>query len=255
MGNTYPNDIVSVIIPVFNSARFLRKTIDSVLEQTYSPLEIVIIDDSSNDDSPKIIEEYQTRNANIISHRLEQNSGAAVARNKGLEIAGGRFIAFLDSDDIWLPEKTEKQLRFMRENRSAISYSSFQMIDENGRIIKNNVRVPEKTNYQILLKNTVIATSTVIVDRSITGPFKMPLLRSGQDYATWLMLMRRGICADGINKVLTSYRKVNNSLSSNKLKSVGQVWYIQTKIEKISPLHAVWNCSVYACNAFRKHYL
>lgn len=253
--NSYINDFVSVIIPVYNSAKYIGKTLESVLYQTYKKIEIILIDDCSTDNSRQIIEQYRNMYDNIIYKLQERNGGAAVARNTALEIAKGRYIAFLDSDDIWYPEKIEKQINLMKRKNAAICFTAIEMIDEDNNLIKDKRNVKEKIDYKFLLKNTMIATSSVVIDRNITGNFQMPMVRSGQDYATWLMLMRNGTYAYGINEVLVKYRKSRNSLSSNKLKSLKQVWDIQTKYERINYVSASFNTLCFAINAFKKHYL
>lgn len=251
----FNNEDVSVIIPVYNAAKYIDKTIESALNQTYKNIEIILVDDCSKDNSRQIIEKYVARHENIIYHLQEKNSGAAVARNTALQIAKGRYVAFLDSDDLWYPEKIEKQLKLMKQNNAAICYTAIEMIDENDRLIKEKRRVIDKVNYKFLLKNTMLATSSVVIDRKLIGDFQMPLIRSGQDYATWLLLMRNGTVAYGINEALVKYRKSENSLSSNKLKSVKQVWNTQTKYEGINSVSAAYNSLCFAFNAFKKHYL
>lgn len=255
MSSTFENDLVSIVIPVYNSGKYLVKTLDSALMQTYKQIEIILVDDCSTDNSQEIINDYLVNHKNIIYHRFEKNSGAAVARNKAIQLARGRYIAFLDSDDIWYQNKVKKQLEFMKQKNAAICYTAIEMIDENGILIKNKRNVLEIINYKFLLKNTMIATSTVIIDRKLTGNFQMPLIRSGQDYATWLLLMRNGTNAYGINQVFVKYRKSSNSLSSNKVKNIKKVWRIQTKNEGINPVSASYYSICYALNAFKKHYL
>lgn len=251
----YDNLLVSVIIPVYNAEKYISETLESVINQTYRDLEIIVIDDCSKDSSSNIIKDIMKSNLKIIYHKQEVNAGVAVARNKGLELARGRFIAFLDSDDLWYHDKLEKQLSLMKEKNAAISYTAIEMIDETGQLIKGKRKVKETVSYKTLLKNTVIATSTVLIDRNIMGEFKMPLIRSGQDYATWLMLLRNGTIAYGINDALTKYRRSKNSLSSNKFKSVEQVIGIQRKQEKIGFLRAHFNGLCFIINAFKKHIL
>lgn len=251
----YDNELVSVIIPVFNAEKFISKTIESVLDQTYKEIEIVLVDDCSKDTSRQIIENYAENHKNIVYHLQDKNYGAAVARNTALKIAKGRYVAFLDSDDIWYPQKIEKQIDLMYQKKAAICYTAIEIIDEEDNLIKSKRNVKEKIDYKFLLKNTMMATSTVVIDRKIIGNIQMPNIRSGQDYATWLQLMRNGIVAYGINEVLVKYRKRYNSLSKNKLKSLSQVWNIQTKKEKINVLYASFNTVCFAVNAFKKHFL
>ncbi|HOP99635.1 MAG TPA: glycosyltransferase family 2 protein [Acetivibrio clariflavus] len=255
MNPVFDNETVSVIIPVYNSEKYISKTLDSVLNQTYRLLEIIVVDDCSKDSSEQIIRNYAKYYSNILYHKFNQNYGAAVARNKALELSKGRFVAFLDSDDIWYPNKLEKQLELMKEKSAAICYTAIEMIDEEGNLIKGKREVKETIDYKFLLRNTMIATSTVVIDRRITGDFKMPLIRSGQDYATWLLLMRSGTKAYGINEPLVKYRKLKNSLSSNKVKNIKKVWRVQTEFEKINPIIAGYNSICYAINAFKKHYM
>lgn len=255
MNNHFESQLVSVIIPVYNSEKYIAKTINSVLNQTYKNIEIVLVDDCSTDNSAQIIDKYLESHKNIIHHLLEKNSGAAVARNKAIELAKGRYIAFLDSDDLWYPRKLQKQLDLMKKQNAAICYTAIEMVDEDGQLIKGKRNVLEKVDYKFLLKNTMLATSTVVIDRKLMGNFEMPLLRSGQDYATWLLLMRNGTKAYGINEALVKYRKGKNSLSSKKARNIKKVWNIQTKCEKINPLYASINSICYAFNALKKHYL
>jgi teichuronic acid biosynthesis glycosyltransferase TuaG len=251
----YSNEVVSVIIPVYNAEKYIGKTLESALNQTYRNVEIVLVDDCSKDNSRQVIESYTAKYNNVIYHLNEKNGGAAVARNTALQIAKGRYVAFLDSDDLWYPNKIERQLGLMKQKNAAICYTSIEMIDEYDKLVKGKRNVLDKVDYKFLLKNTMIATSTVIIDRHLTGSFQMPLIRSGQDYATWLKLMRNGTVAYGINEVLVKYRKCENSLSSNKIKSVNQVWHIQTKNENINPFTATLNLFCFIINALKKHYL
>ena len=255
MNNIYVNKMVSVIIPVYNAEKYIGKTIESVINQTYTDIEIVLVDDCSKDNSSQIIKEYMKKHTNIVFYLQEKNAGVAVARNKALELAKGRFVAFIDSDDLWYHDKIEKQLELMKNKNAAICFTAIEMIDEDGQVVKQKRNVLEKVDYKFLLKNTMLATSSVIIDRNRTEKFEMPLVRSGQDYATWLLLMRHGIIAYGINEVLVKYRRSAQSLSSNKFKSIKQVWNTQTKNEKINILSATYNSFCFAINAFKKHYL
>ena len=255
MKKKFVENRISVITPIYNSEKFLRKTLDSVLLQKYNDIEIVLVDDCSKDSSAKIIKEYQKKHKEIKYFCQEKNQGAGAARNKALELATGQYVAFLDSDDIWIKNKLNKQMELMKENNCPFTYTAIEMIDENDKLIKGKRNIKAKCDYKYLLHNTIIATSTVIIDRNILGDFRMPLRRGGQDYATWLMLLRNDVTALGINEALTKYRISKNSLSSNKFKSVKQVWEIQTQDEKIGKIRALFNVIRFILNAFKKYFI
>ena len=223
--------------------------------QDYKNLEIVLVDDCSKDNSAEIIKRYLDKYPNIVYHKQVKNGGAAVARNTALNIAKGRYVAFLDSDDLWCDSKISKQLSFMKENDAAISCTAMDCIDEEDNSLNSVREVHKIISYKFLLHNTMIATSTVMIDRNKTGNFQMPLRRGGQDYATWLMLMRNGTICYGLNEVLSHYRVMNNSLSSNKWKSIRQVWEIQTHDEKINKMAAAINVCFFIVNGFIKHFI
>lgn len=252
MVEDFNNDLVSVIIPVYNAEKYLEDTLLSVVNQTYKKWELVLADDCSSDSSPDIIAKFSSKYPNIVYHRLPKNQGAAVARNSALDIARGRFIAFLDSDDIWDQHKLERQMAFMAETDAFASCTASDVIDDDGLPLGKIRHVVNTIDYKFLLHNTMISTSTVIVDRQKTSRFQMPLLRSGQDYATWLMLMRDGSKFRGLDQVLTHYRISKKSLSSNKLDSLRQIYQIQTQFENIGKLSAIINTGCFAFNALKK---
>ena len=246
---------VSVITPIYNAEKFLGKTLNSIFNQTYKEIEIVLVDDCSTDNSVNIINNLKKEHNEIIYFCQEKNLGAGAARNKALELATGQYVAFLDSDDLWIQDKVSKQIELMKKENCPFSYTAIEMIDENDKLIKNKRNLKTKCNYKYLLHNTIIATSSVIIDRSVLGDFRMPLRRGGQDYATWLMLLRSDTVALGINEALVKYRVSSNSLSSNKFKSIKQVWEIQTQDEKINKFYASFNVICFIFNALKKYFL
>lgn len=250
----YKDNRISVIIPVYNVSKFIGRTIASVLQQEYYDIEIVLVDDCSTDNSAEIIKQYQKTHPCIRYFRQQRNQGAAVARNKALELATGQYVAFLDGDDEWVTNKLAKQISFMKEKNAAISCTALDTIDAEGKPLGNRRQVKDIIDYKFILKNTMIATSTVLIDRNKTGHFLMPLRRGGQDYATWLMLMRNGTKCYGLNEVLAHYRVLPTSLSSNKFKSIKQVWEIQTVNEKINKVSAFINLCCFMTNAFLKRF-
>lgn len=245
-------DKVSVITPTYNAARFLEETINSVLNQTYDNFEMIIVDDCSMDNTLEIALKYSEIDSRVRVYKLEENSGAAVARNKAIEIAEGRYIAFLDSDDLWDSNKLENQLGFMKNSNIGFSFTSYRLMNENGEFLNKEVNSPKEVDYKYLLKNTIIGCLTVVIDRAIIGDFRMPLIRAGQDTATWLSILRKGFKAYGYNEVLASYRHVSGSISSNKIKALKRTWNTYRNVEKINFLSCVYYFANYVFNAIVK---
>ena len=246
------NNKVSVITASYNCAKFIEESIKSVLNQTYDNLELIIVDDCSTDNTEEIVNEYIKKDSRIKFYRLNNNSGAAVARNKGLDEATGRFIAFLDSDDIWDKQKLEKQINFMQTNNYGFSFTSYRLIDENGGLLNKEIRVPNEITYKKLLKNTIIGCLTVIIDKELIGDFKMPLVRAGQDTATWLSILRNGNIAYGYDEVLASYRMVKGSISSNKLKALKRTWNTYRNLENLNLIKSSYYFTHYVLNSIKK---
>ncbi|MBF6977931.1 glycosyltransferase [Aerococcaceae bacterium zg-BR22] len=245
--------LVSIITPVYNAARFLDTMIESIVNQTYQDWELILVDDKSEDESIHIIEQWQAKDSRIRYIELAENSGAAVARNRAMAAARGRWIAFIDSDDFWAPDKLALQLSFMQMTKVAFSYTDFALVDEEGTVIKSQVHVPNRLDYDGLLKNTAIACSTVMIDQSVVGPFRMPLVRKGQDTATWLMLMREhGLTAYAVPKVLNYYRQVDGSVSSNRLAALKRTWHTYRHLEQLPLAKAIYYFSSYVINAIKR---
>lgn len=251
----YIQGLVSVIIPVYNVEKYIDRTLNSIFAQTYDQIEIVMVDDQSSDKSAELIKRYQEEHPEIIYYLQPQNMGAGHARNKALELAKGQYVAFLDADDVWKPEKVEKQINLMREKNGSFCFTAIEMIDGEDNVIKPKRKVREKIDYKFLLSNTMIPTSSVVVDRIVIGDFRMHLRRGGQDYATWLKLLRDGSTAYGIDEALVGYRIDGESLSSNKLKSIQQIWEIQTQDEGISKIAAFFHIIVWTMNSIKKYFM
>ena len=251
----FQQGLVSIITPVYQAERYIEQTILSVMAQSYQDWEMILVDDCSNDRSASISKNYAEKDNRIKYCRLNKNSGAAVARNKAINSALGEYLAFLDSDDLWVPTKLEEQITFMNNHKCQFSFTRIKIIDSGNNTTKEYVPIPQKADYNYLLKRTVIATSTVIINRSTLPHFNMPLRRGGQDYATWLQLLRSIDYAYGLDECLTSYRVSSNSLSSNKLSSIRQVYEIQTEDEHISKYKAIINTICFCFYAFKKHFM
>lgn len=243
---------VSIITPAFNAARFIAETIKSVKSQTCESWEMIIVDDCSRDDTLDLVQAFATEDTRIHLIRQTRNGGPALARDAAIRAARGRYIAFLDSDDLWLPDKLERQLEFMRRSNYVFTYTCYRRISENGETCGRTISVPEKLNYHQLLRNTAIATSTVLIDREGTGPFKM-IRTYYDDYALWLTLLKRGITAHGLQEDLMRYRIVRKSVSRHKLNSAKWVWRTYRDVEGLAFPYATWCFLNYAWRAYRKY--
>lgn len=242
--------LVSIVTPVYNAERFIAETIKSVQSQTYTDWELLLVNDCSSDSSVAIISKIAAEDPRIRLINLAENSGAAVARNAGLAAANGQYIAFVDSDDCWTETKLADQLTFMQTSGSVFSYTNFALVNEAGDILKEQVNLPERLTYSGLLKNTAIACSTVVIDRESVGDFTMPLVRKGQDTATWLKLMReRQIAADGLDKVLNHYRQVEGSISSDRVGALRRTWHTYRHLEQLPLPKAIYYFSHYVLQA------
>lgn len=245
---------VSIITPVYNCENYIKETIENVINQTYTNWEMLLVDDCSTDKSEEIIKEYTNKDERVKYFKLKENSGAAIARNFALEKTTGRFIAYLDADDLWKNDKLEKQVKFMISNNYVFTCTDYEKIDEEGKSLNKIIRIPERVNYNLYLRNTIIQTVGVMVDTKTTGKevLEMPNIRRRQDAATWCQILRAGHDCYEVPENLSYYRVVSNSLSSNKLKAVKGTWYLYRKIEKL-PLWRTCYCFVgYAFNAIKK---
>jgi teichuronic acid biosynthesis glycosyltransferase TuaG len=243
---------VSIITPAFRAVDVIGATIESVLSQTFGDFEMLVVDDVSPDDTVGVVERYAARDSRVRLLRHSTNQGPAGSRNTALAAATGRYVAFLDSDDLWLPEKLERHVQFMERHHPAISYTQYRRINGAGDLLSAVIDVPDRLDYRGLLKNTAITTSTVIVDRHVTGPFRMPAVFY-DDYVCWLGFLKRRLIARGLREDLTRYRVLGGSWSRNKLKSAVQVWRVYRDIERLSWPRAGWAFGHYAWNATRKY--
>ncbi len=211
------NNLVSVIMPSYNSAVYIAQSIETVIKQTYPHWELLITDDCSTDNTVEIVKRYTQKDNRIKLFVLEKNSGAAVVRNNSIKEAQGRYIAFLDSDDLWLPEKLEKQLIFMQKKGYEFCYSSYTMCNDNGEY--NGIFFCRKQeSFNSIKKDDKIGCLTVIYDTKRLGKIYMPLLRKRQDWGFKILLLQKCKRAYGIKEPLAIYRIRNNSLSRDKIK-------------------------------------
>lgn len=246
------DDLVSIVTPAWKAAGFVGDAIRSVQAQDHANWEMLIVDDCSPDDTAAVVERFAAADPRVKLIRQPQNQGPAMARNAALERAAGRWIAFLDSDDWWLPGKLSTQLQFMREHKAALSYTAFRRVSADGARLGSLIRIPRRVTYRALLGNTAIATSTAIVDRSITGPFSMRRTYY-DDFALWLELLRRGHVGHGLAQDLMRYRVVGASVSRNKARSALMIWRTLRDVEKLGRTRAAWHFANYAVRGALKY--
>lgn len=235
------NGMVSVITPTYNCGRFIGETIESVIAQTYSNWEMIIVDDCSVDNTKTVVKQYQNQDSRIKYYCLEKNSGPAVARTKAMELAEGQYIAFLDSDDLWLKDKLTKQIKFMQDNDYAFTNTSYQHMDESGNMLDKVLKVIPKTDYNRLLLDCPVGNSTVIYDVSKMGKFKVPDIRKRNDDALWLAMLKKEKYIYGLPEILMKYRLRTNSVSSNKWSLIKYTWQLYRDIEHLSIFTSVWH--------------
>lgn len=242
----------SIITPMYNCKEYISQTIQSVINQSYESWELILIDDCSTDGTFEEVSEAYKDHPQIIIIKNQVNSGAGYTRNHGLELSKGRYIAFLDSDDIWCSEKLQKQLTFMKTNNAPISHSSFSFINENGNKRSGLVEVTERVNLETLMRKTEIGTSTAIIDTNITGKFSFELIRTRQDIRLWMELMSLGHISYGLDEVLVNYRVRSNQISSNKFKMLWQTFKVYISFTKIPMTSRIFYFFSYVINSVCK---
>lgn len=243
--------MISIIMPAHNAEANIRTAIDSVLAQSLTDFELLILDDCSTDQTVAIVQTYT--DSRICLYVLEANLGAAGTRNYGIRQAKGRYIAFLDSDDFWKPEKLKLQLAFMQKNKVALCYTAYDVISPDGEQITGHVNVPESVTYRYLLRNTIIGCLTVMIDTEQTGLVQMPAFKGAEDTATWLSILKKGHVAKGLTEPLAFYRKGNVSLSSNKIQMAKHIWEVYRKNQNMSVFTALTHFPFYLWNGLTKH--
>ncbi len=248
-------ELISVIVPVYNVERYIRETMESVLAQTYPQWELLLVEDGSTDGSADVIagfiaEKQETR---IRLIRQPSNLGAAMARNRGVREAKGRYIAYLDADDLWVPEKLERELAFMKEKEAAFAFTGYEFADGNGQGTGKVVHVPKQLEYHQALSNTTIFTTTVMFDTARIGKEKlmMPQVKS-EDTALWWQVLKGGYTAYGLDENLVKYRRPGKSLSSNKLEALRRIWNLYRKVEGLNVAASAWHFCFWAVRAVRR---
>ena len=241
-------------MPNYNGSRFIAPAINSVLNQTYSNWELIIVDDKSKDESIDIIQTFVDKDIRIKLYKLDENKGVSYARNFAISKLNGRFMAFLDSDDIWLPEKLEKQLLFMTQNNFSFTYLAYEKINHNGKVI-GRVNAPEKISYYDLLKTCYPGCLTVMLDINYLGEVYIPLNTKREDYALWLKLIKKTNSAFGLNQVLAQYRIHSGQSSRIKFHMAKETWNLYRDLEKLSFLKSIFYFLNYAIRGVFRTYI
>lgn len=248
-------ELVSIIVPVYNVKDYIIATVESVLSQNYNNWELILIEDGSTDGTKELLRAYleKKQDSRIGLYFLEENIGAAAARNYGLELSRGRFVTYLDSDDVWKPEKLEKQVAFMKENDAAFSFTGYEFANADGVGTGKVVTVPKTIKYRQALKNTTIFTSTVMFDTTKLSKdrLQMPSVKS-EDTALWWRVLREGTVAYGLQENMVFYRRIKNSLSSNKIEALRRIWNLYRRSEGLGFFYSAYNFCFWAWNAVRR---
>jgi len=235
-------------MPTYNCGKYIEQSIQSVLNQTMTNWEIQIVDDCSTDNTQAVLQPYLERYPTIHYHRLSQNGGPSKARTEAIKRASGKYIAFLDSDDLWLPEKLERQIAFMVENHAKFSCTAYAQMDDAGNNLHTVLIPPKLTDYKKCIRlSDPIGNLTAIYDQEFLGKFEVPPIRKRNDYALWLQILKKTDYCFGMEDVLGIYRlRREGAVSSNKLKLAKYHWKLYHEIEEHNLLQSMYEVGCWA---------
>jgi len=230
----------SVVIPVYNSETTIKQAVESVLNQTYADFELIVVDDGSSDHSFEMLKNLAKRDGRIRLLKNQENRGVAFARNRGIEASIGKYLALLDSDDLWLPDKLDRQISFMEKKECPLSHCSYGFIDHEGNLLGKMFCVPQQIDLPGLLKRNVISCSTVMGDRELflKHPFNQEYYH--EDFVEWIDLMRECKQSLGIERELARIRIMNGSRSGDKRNSARQRWRVYREYMNMGTLQAAY---------------
>ncbi|WP_177161705.1 glycosyltransferase family 2 protein [uncultured Fusobacterium sp.] len=243
--------LVSIITPLYNSEKFIAETIVSVLAQTYTNWEMLIVNDCSKDNGASIVEKYSKKDKRIKLFNNKKNMGVSFTRNKAINLSQGKYIAFLDSDDLWHKEKLKKQIKMMEEKNISLSYTAYTKMNEDGSL-RGKIEVPEKVNYKKLLKGNIMGCLTVIARKDILKDSYFRQTKQ-EDYILWLELLKKVEFSYGIQESLAFYRVLENSRSSNKIDLVNFNWRIYREVEKLSLVESIYYFVIYLVKGIKRY--
>ena len=249
-----PNALsVSVVMPAYNSAAWLRAAVASVAAQTFQDWELVIVDDGSSDATPELARELAAGDARIRALFEPANKGAGAARNAGIAAAHGRYLAFLDSDDVWSPDKLRRQLHFMREGDRAFTFTRYRKVDAQGRRLGGTIKMPDRVAYTDVLKHCCMSTPTVMLDRDRLKDIRMPELSHGEDHVLWLSMLEQTPHAHCLQEELTQVLVRPDSLSGDKLHKARMQWGVYRRTLGLPFFAALWYWLHYAFHGALKY--
>ncbi|MBQ8029479.1 MAG: glycosyltransferase [Clostridia bacterium] len=246
--------VVSVIVPVHNGERYIEESIRSVLSQTYENLELIVIDDGSEDSTAEIVEKLSLNDSRLRFEKNPEKSGVAKTRNRGIELSRGEFVAFLDADDIWSPEKLEKQLQIVEKEGADLVYTSYEIVNSEGQASRDPYLVPETVDFKGILKENVIGCSTVLLRSDIAKKYKFVENFYHEDYCLWLDILRDGYKAVGCRETLVKWRFITNSRSFNKKNSAIYRWKIYREYLSFSFVKSARLFVFYMIGGIKKYY-
>ena len=247
------NELVSIVTPTYNSAKYIAETIQSVQKQTHQNWEMIIVDDCSSDNTTNLIKDFITKDNRIQLHELESNSGPAVARNKAIENASGKYMTFLDADDIWSEDFIEISIKTIQETGIQFVFSSYRRSDEELNFIYSDFIVPQKVTYTDILKSNSISCLTAFLDIEILGKKSMPLIRKRQDMGLWLQYLKEIPFAYGIQEPKAIYRIRENSLSRKKSNLLKYQWQFYREVEKLNVFQSAYYMLHWMYRGFMKY--
>ncbi|MFM5390162.1 MULTISPECIES: glycosyltransferase family 2 protein [Aeromonas] len=244
--------LVSIIMPAYNAESTIAQSIDSVISQSYSEWELIVVDDGSSDKTAEIVKYYNNYSVYLIKNHYKK--GAAGARKSAIDKAKGKYIAFLDSDDIWDDKKLEMQIKHMEINGYGFVYSDYYMFDESITDVRSLVSPPDKLSYNDLIKNCMVGCLTVVLDRTQFEEFEFPICPK-EEYAFWLRLLRQTKYAYRVPGTTSYYRRSSQSLSGNKLKEIKKQWYVVREMENTSFWLSLYYMIHYSTKGIMKHFI
>ena len=245
--------LVSIITPSFNSAKFIAETIQSVQHQTHQNWEMIIVDDGSFDETEHIVRSIIEKDKRIQFYKLTQNSGPAIARNTGIEKASGKYMTFIDADDIWFPTFIENSITTIDETGIPFVFSSYKRANEQLEFVYSDFIVPNKVSYSDILKSNSISCLTAFVEIQKLGKKYMPLIRKRQDMGLWLNYLKVVPFAHGIQETQAIYRIRENSLSRKKSDLIKYQWQFYRNVEKLNIFQSLYYMSHWMYRGFMKY--